>query len=89
MAARLLVDTDVVVDYLRTFSRVGFDAARSRALVYESGQCGPRCGGIGLILLEREAAGRWRYARSAEGASYQSARSGSAEPSSDWTRATM
>ena len=36
-----------------TFSRVGFDAAHTRALVYESGQCGPRCGGTALIP------GRW------------------------------
>jgi hypothetical protein len=52
------------------FSRVGFDAERRRALLYDSGQCGPRCGGDGLVLLERDAEGRWRYARRGGGAIY-------------------
>jgi hypothetical protein len=63
-----LADGTSVVTH--TFSRVGFDARRQRALLYESGQCGPRCGGTSLILLERDGNGQWRYVSRGEGAIY-------------------
>ena len=53
-----------------TFSRVGFDADRRRALLYHSGVCGPRCGGSRLVLLERDERGAWKVAGSGNGAIY-------------------
>lgn len=41
-------------------SRVGFNAARSEALVYLEFQCGAECGSGRLIQLAREPAGSWR-----------------------------
>jgi hypothetical protein len=40
-------------------SRVGFDADRTRALVYRGQVCGPLCGSGGYVLLEKRS-GAWR-----------------------------
>lgn len=41
-------------------SRVGFNAARSEALVYLEFQCGAECGSGRLVQLARDPAGNWR-----------------------------
>jgi len=43
-------------------SRVGFNAARSEALVYLEFQCGAECGSGRLVQLARDPAGSWRIA---------------------------
>jgi hypothetical protein len=46
------------------FSRVGFNAARTQAMVYRSHHCGMLCGGGWLVLLVK-ADGRWSIATTA------------------------
>ena len=43
------------------FSAIGFDAARSSAILYTSHSCGGLCGSGSLVTLRR-AAGRWQVA---------------------------
>jgi hypothetical protein len=50
---------------LVTFSRVGFNAARTQAVVSETRGCGGLCGTGNIVLLDRDPSGRWRVARSA------------------------
>lgn len=45
---------------LITLGRVGFDAARTQAMVNVDRGCGDLCGDGRIILLSRDAAGRWR-----------------------------
>ena len=45
------------------FSRVGFNAARTQAVVYVSRSCGGLCGTGQMVLLTRKPDGSWRVAR--------------------------
>ncbi len=56
-----IVEREAEGRYLITFSRVAFDAERRRALVHAFASCGMLCGNGGLVLLEKDAGGRWRY----------------------------
>ena len=49
---------------LVTFSRVGFNAARTQAVVSVTRMCGGLCGTGEVVLLDRDPAGRWRVVRS-------------------------
>jgi hypothetical protein len=49
---------------LVTFSRVGFNAARTQAVVLVTRGCGGLCGMGNVVLLDRDPAGRWRVVRS-------------------------
>lgn len=55
---RAFVLTDPNVSGVRSFSRVGFNAAEDEALLHDSFLCGARCGWGGLVHLRREN-GRW------------------------------
>lgn len=48
---------------IMTFSRVGFNAARTQAVVNVSYSCGGLCGKGTIVLLYRDATGRWRVVR--------------------------
>jgi hypothetical protein len=56
--------------FFAALSRVGFDGSGSFALVHQSGTCGSRCGGPGLILLRRAAEGKWEVARTTQGTQF-------------------
>jgi len=57
-----IVGRDAEERYVVSFSRVAFDAERRRALVHASASCGMLCGSGGLVLLEKDRDGRWRFA---------------------------
>jgi len=50
---------------LVTFSRVGFNPARTQAVVSVSHGCGGLCGSGSVVLLARDPDGGWRVVRSA------------------------
>lgn len=57
-------------EVLVSLSRVGFSRDSRQALVHLEFSCGPRCGNTQLVLLTREADGKWRESGTGAGITY-------------------